>query len=315
MLRDFKEKLEQARRLSWEKHGKNLVAYLPGMFSYNGMSGKYPALSITGSDCALQCDHCQGKLLAPMINTSNPEKLIEKALILAEKGNQGVLISGGCDGDGRLPWEENIEGIKEIKNRTDLFVSIHSGLVDYPTANALKEAGVDQALIDVIGNDDTYRQIYHVPFGISRIVSSMEALERAGIPIVPHIVCGLHFGRIRGEMEAVRIISDFDVKQLVIVALLPITGTPLSRIKTPEPEEIAEVIVEARLSLPEVRLSLGCARKRGETELEILAIDAGINRMALPSEEALEHAKNLDLEVRFQKTCCSVSKDLSKETW
>ena len=47
--------------------------------------------------------------------------------------------------------------------------------------------------------------------------------------------------------------------------------------------------------------------------MEMLAIDAGVNRMALPSDEAVEHARRHGLEVRFQATCCSVSGDLSEQ--
>jgi hypothetical protein len=43
----------------------------------------------------------------------------------------------------------------------------------------------------------------------------------------------------------------------------------------------------------------------------MLAIDAGVNRVALPSDEAVEHARGYGLEIRFQATCCSVSEDLS----
>ena len=57
------------------------------------------------------------------------------------------------------------------------------------------------------------------------------------------------------------------------------------------------------------------ARRRGDALMEILAIDAGINRMALPSDEALERANAYGLEIRYQKSCCSVSIDSSGEAW
>ena len=143
----------------------------------------------------------------------------------------------------------------------------------------------------------------------------MEALDHAGIPMVPHIVCGLHFGKIKGEGEAIKIISRLNVQQVVIVELMTIPGTPLWGLDTPKAEEIAELITEARFQMPDIPISLGCARKRGDIRLETLAIDAGINRMALPSEEAIEHAKDLGLKIRFQKTCCSVSRDFSNMEW
>ncbi|MBW1802438.1 MAG: hypothetical protein JRJ85_17120 [Deltaproteobacteria bacterium] len=309
------EKLKKARELSWHLFGKEITFYLPGMFSYDGFSGNYPAVSITGDDCALQCDHCMGSILKTMIGTLTPQVLLEKGLRLAEKGNHGILISGGCDEEGALPWEDFIPVIRELKSRTDLYISIHSGLVDYPMALRLKEAGVDQALIDVIGDDGTYRRMYHVPFGISRIESSMEAMARAGLSMIPHIVCGLDFGRIKGERKAVEIISRFHVEQVVIVSLMPVRGTPVWNIELPGPEDVAEIIAEARMKIPHARISLGCARQRGNTAMEILAIDAGVNRMALPSGEAVERAKYYGLEIRYQRTCCSVSRDYSKSRW
>jgi len=299
--------LKGARTLSWENLGRRITFYLPGMFIHDNQSGKYQAVSITGDQCALNCDHCQKKILAPMIAADTPEILIEKCMRLSAKGEIGVLISGGCDAQGRLPWPAFIPAIEQIKTRTDLFVSVHSGLVDNSTAQALKDAGVDQALIDVIGDDKTFQDVYHVDFGISRIQASLSALQKAGLPIIPHVVCGLYYGVIRGEMQALEMISSFDVEQVVIISLMRIPGTPLWKTQPLKAEAVAEIIAEARFKMPHVKISLGCARQRGNTDLELLAIDAGVNRMALPSEEAVFRAKDYGLEIHYQPTCCSVT--------
>jgi uncharacterized radical SAM superfamily protein len=241
--------------------------------------------------------------------------LIEKCRRLAAKGAQGILLGGGCDEKGQLPWNEVISAIEEVKKQTDLYVSIHCGLIDLETARRLKEAGVDEALIDVIGDDQTYQDIYHLSFGVTRIEQSLESLQKAGMPVVPHIICGLYYGKMRGEKKAVEIISRFDIQQVVIVSLMGIPGTPLRDTKPPPAEEVADIIAETRFKVPEALISLGCARERGDVSLEILAIDAGVNRMALPSEEAIEHAGNYGLEIRYQRTCCSVSQDFSSEDW
>ncbi|MBW1697648.1 MAG: radical SAM protein [Deltaproteobacteria bacterium] len=314
-MNDLSKKIEKARELSWKRFGKSVIFYLPGMFHYNGINGKYPAISITGNQCALHCDHCRGKILESMIHTATPAHLLEVCMKLAEKGNKGVLISGGCDANGQLPWDAFIAAIGEIKKRTRLHISIHSGLIHRETALRLKQAGVDQALIDVIGDDTTYRAIYHVPFGVSRILSSLEALQHAGLSIIPHIVCGLDYGLMGGEKIAVEMISRFDVKQMVIVSLMNIPGTPIWKSPPPSAEVVADVIAEARLRLPDTLISLGCARQRGNTRLEILALDAGVNRMALPAEEVIKKAKSYGLNIRYQRTCCSVWEDFSDETW
>lgn len=309
------DKLRRARNLSWNRHGRRITFYLPGMFNYYGRTGKYPALSITGGACELLCDHCRATTLQPMIPAMTSGSLIEKALSLAKKGAHGILISGGCDREGRLPWSHFIPAIREIKDKTDLLVSVHCGLLDPGTARALKEAGIDQALIDVIGDDETYGRIYHVDFGISRILHTLGYLEKAGIPVIPHVVCGLYYGRMKSERQALRSISRFAVDMVVIVSLMTIPGTPFWGMETPGPEEVADTIAEARLMMPDTTISLGCARRRGDSRMEILAIDAGVNRMALPSEEALAHAADYGLDLRFQRTCCSVSRDLSQKEW
>ena len=303
--------LEAARRISWENFGKQITFYIPGMFFCNGIKGKYPGISITGNQCSLSCDHCGALILKTMIPTESPEELLKKCIQLEKKGNYGILLSGGCTKKGKLPWQKFIPTIAEIKRKTNLFISIHSGLIDYRDALALKTAGVDQALIDVVGNDETYQKVYHVPFGVVEIQKAMEALQKAGLPTVPHVVCGLDYGRITGEEQALEMISQFPVDQVVIVSLMNLTGTKMEKIIPPDAHDVAHIIAKARTLMPETCISLGCARQRGNVLMETYAIDAGINRMALPSEEAILRAKFHDLEIRYQKTCCSVTKNFA----
>lgn len=314
-MHKFEKRLEAARTLSWEYLGKEITFYLPGMFQLNGHTGRYPAVSITGGDCHLQCDHCRGKILSQMAPTTTPESLVAHCRDLEKKGHLGVLISGGCGPDGKMPWAPFMTAIETIKATTKLFVSVHCGLVDETAARQLKQSGVDQALIDVIGDDATFQTIYHVPFGVDRIAAAMEALAGAQIPMVPHIVCGIGYGRICGEYKAVEMISRFDIAQLVIVALMRIPGTPTARALPPDPEMVVDVIAEARMQLPGTVMSLGCARQRGNSRLEELAIDAGVNRMALPSEEALARAKVYGLKIQYQPTCCSVGLNFPTDSW
>ncbi len=314
-MQTLDEKFEEARETSWAVHGRKIFFYLPGMFLCDGVRGAYPAISITGTRCALNCEHCRRSLLTTMIPAEDPVTLMEKCRRLWARGALGVLISGGCDREGRLPWEEFLPAVEEVKNTTGLYVSVHSGIVDAETASGLARAGVDQALLDVVGDDATYRRICHVPFGVERIMLSMQHLKDAGLELAPHIVCGLDYGNIRGEGEAVRMLSSFSPKQVVVVSYMKIPGTGCGHFKLPLADEVAEVIADARLAMPEARVNLGCARERGNTRIEELAVDAGVNRMALPSDEAVARARYYGLEIRYQRTCCSVSRDFSAATW
>jgi uncharacterized radical SAM superfamily protein len=285
------------------------------MFSYDGIKGDYPAVSMTGKKCALQCDHCKARLLRTMPSAVTPEKLVQMARGYEKKGCHGILITGGCDREGRLPWNRFISSVKKIKETTGLFVSVHSGILDPPTAKGLKDAGIDQALIDVIGDDSTYRKICHVDHGVEKIFSTIEHLTDEGVNVIPHLVCGLEHGSIKYEGIALKKLSRFNPDQLVIISLMPLPKTPLWGKIPPAAEEIAEIIIEARHMMPQTVLSLGCARQRGDIKNEILAIDAGINRMAIPSEEAIEHAREYGLDIKYQKTCCSVPLSFPVERW
>lgn len=325
---DFVVPLDQClKKIDIARHGVplehcNLISVVNG--SFEDVIRRLPSSLLLPycakfTECDLLCDHCRGTLLKPMIPAGTPAELADRLRNLSAKGHIGALISGGCDQRGRLPWDRFVPAIRKIKAETDLQVSVHSGMVDDETALKLKGAGVDQALIDVIGDDDTYGSVCHVPFGVDRIEAAMASLQRAGIPMVPHIVCGLHYGKMRGEKRAVAMISRFQAAAVVIVALMNQTTKYTKKGETtngvnerdkavsPTAEAVADIIAEARLAMPETPISLGCARKRSDRRMELLAIDAGVNRMALPSDEAVEKAKGYGLEICHQKTCCSVT--------
>ena len=302
-----RELFDRAWKLTREHHGDCFTFYLPGMIRYGDVRGLYPAISLTGNRCQLQCEHCKGLLLEPMIPAPTADALITKCLKLARSGNCGVLLSGGSDLEGRLPWRRFYRAISRIKSETNLFISVHCGFLDFSTASALKEAGVDQALIDIMGDEETAQEIYHLE-GLERVTGSLEDLFRSGLEVVPHIVAGLMYGRVQGEYEALRIISRFQPSALVIVVLNPLKGTPMATVPPLPPIEVARLIARARVMMPNTPISLGCERPRNkEGELmEALAIHAGATRMAVWSPKTVDLVSELGLKPLYQPTCCSV---------
>jgi uncharacterized radical SAM superfamily protein len=302
--RDF---FDRAWEVARKYHGSDFTFYLPGMIRYGSVRGRYPALSLTGVRCELQCEHCKGLLLEPMIPATTPEALFGKCFKLARSGHVGVLLSGGSDHRGRLPWEEFVNAIARVKSETGLFISVHCGFLDYETAKALKGAGVDQALIDIMGDEDTARKIYHLD-GLRQVANSLEGLSRSELDTVPHIVAGLNYGSIQGEYEALRIIRRFRPSALVVVVLTPLKGTPMARVSPLSPIEVARLIAQARVMMPDVPISLGCERPRNKQNelMEALAVYAGATRMAVWSQRTVDLVLELGLKSLFQPTCCSV---------
>jgi len=306
---DLKELLDTARHLSWKLHGKQVQCFIPGHMVYMGERGKYPSISLTGTHCALKCDHCYRKILEGMIPATEPQTLKDICRRLDEEGNLGVLLSGGSDIRGTLPWKKFSEAIRWIKKHTRLKISVHTGVVDPETALTLKDSGIDELLMDVVGSEKTMGDVYHLRDGLKAMESSLELLGTTGIPLIPHIVVGLQYGEIHGEMHALDMVAGYPISTLVIVVLDPMRETPMEGVRPPEPETVGRFVGAARLRIPHVPLALSCARPAGQhrAKTDLLALEAGINRIAMPSEGAVETAREMGLDVAFYKTCCSKS--------
>ena len=267
----------------------------------------FPSISITGSSCALKCKHCNGKVLDTMVPALTPEQLFDVCAKLKNNGAVGCLISGGCLPDGSVPIDEFVDAIAKIKKKLGLTVVTHTGVIDYSTAKKLKEAGVDAALIDIIGSDETIREVYRLDVSVEDYDRSLRAFHKSGIPFVPHVLVGLHYGEMRGELEALKMISRYSPSAVISIAFMPIRGTPMEKVIPPEPEDIARILVSARLLMPKTPIVLGCMRPKGEHRIntDMLAVRAGVNGIAFPVEEAIRLAESMNLETSFSSLCCS----------
>ena len=274
---------------------------------YQSRPNLFPTISITGSACSLKCKHCYGKVLRTMYPATTPEKLLELCGKLKAEGAIGCLISGGCLPDGSLPLDRFVDAIATIKRKFGLTVAVHTGIINFETAKRLKEAGVDSALLDIIGSDETIKEIYNLNVSTKEFDDSLKALHDAGLAVVPHVLVGLHYGKLKGELNALRMISKYSPSALIIIAFMPIRGTPMENVKPPSPLDIAKIIVIARLMFPSVPLALGCMRPKGKHRIEtdILAIRAGVNAIAFPTEEAIMEAERLGYQFCFSSLCCS----------
>jgi len=245
--------------------------------------------------------------LNTMYSAVTPEELLNTCATLKEKGAKGCLISGGCLPNGTVPLSGFMPTIAKIKKHLGLTVFVHTGIVDFTTANVLKKAGVDAALIDIIGSNETIREIYNLAVTVKDYADSLRALDAAEMPFVPHVVVGLHYGKLKGEWKALELISKYAPSALVVIAFMPIRNTEMERVKPPRPQDIARVLAGGRLLFPDTPLVLGCMRPRDEQrgETEILAIKAGVDAIAFPTEQAVRFAENQKLKVSFSSYCCS----------
>lgn len=309
---ELKENLKKVQQVTLRNFGKKIHFYAPSFMYYktdyyHSSPTDFPTISLTGRSCALKCKHCNGKVLNTMYSATTPEKLLNLCVQLRNRGTFGCLISGGCLPDGSVPLGKFIDVIEKIKRNLGLVLVVHTGVIDFNRAEKLRDAGVDAALIDIIGSDKTIKEIYRLNLTVEAYENSLKALHEVGITFVPHVIVGLHYGKLNGELKALEMISSYSPSALVIIAFMPIRGSEMESVEPPKPVDIAKIIAIARLMLPQTPLALGCMRPKGKHRIktDVLAIKAGINAIAFATEEAIEFAQKQGYETIFSPLCCS----------
>lgn len=296
-----------------QKHAPTMWLAVPGAKHY---ASRYYAnrrdsfvnLSVTGQACACRCAHCGGKLLQTMLPVPTPSAMLRVVDGLVARGCRGILVSGGADCKGEVPLLQFVEAMAYARSR-GLRVLVHGGLITKETAIALREAGVDQVLLDVIGHEDTIRKVYHLNRTPRDYFDSMMACREAGLAIAPHIVIGLHFGLILGETRALDMIRQAEPEALVLVILTPTGGTAMANVEPPPVDHVALITAMARIRNPDIPITMGCVRPPGlyKRHVERIAVDCGVNVIAYPDEATVVHAQRRGLETVFTEMCCSLA--------
>lgn len=289
-------------------HSPGFKHYEVDDFSVKG-GPKFVDISITGKQCELMCDHCASKILWHMIPATTPHELMQVAQNLKEKGVEGLLISGGSNKDGVVELYPFLDTMARIKEDLQMLVTCHVGLVDEDLAKGLKEAKVDAVLIDIIGDDETIAQVYKLPHKTTADYDrSLYFLKKYQHHIVPHVIIGLHYGKIKGEYRAIDMISRYDPDALVLVVVMPYYGKArFQLLPPPSPEECAKVILYARKQIPTRPVVIGCARPAGpeRVKLDVYALYAGVNGITFPAEGVVTYARQLGIEPVVSPNCCS----------
>lgn len=274
--------------------------------------GSWPAVSITGGVCKLNCDHCHAKILEPMIPATTPEALWRVAGDAVAGGAKGMLLSGGSNHRDEVEYGPFLPTVRKIKDAfPDFRIAMHTALVGREMAQAIKAAGVDVAMLDIIGAQDTVGQVYHLRRPVADFEASLAHLCEAGLEVVPHIVIGLHYGRLLGEWNALEMIARHPVHALVLVVVMPIYASEKRPYALVPPAEAGRFFVEARQVMGERPVLLGCARPAGraKAELDAYAVLAGLDGIAHPADGIVELAKRSGREVQVAAACCSIGLD------
>ena len=293
----------------------HITFFAPGSKHYdNGLFANtvdsFVNISITGTSCQCNCEHCNGKMLTGMLPVSTPQGLIELATTLMAKGCKGVLISGGACCDGSVPLGGFGEALSEIR-QMGLAVVVHPGLITAELAKVLAKAKVSRVALDLIGDQATIQQVYHLSKTPEDYHRSLQITRAAGLKVSPHIVVGLHFGSIRGEYAALNMVAKEGADSLVLVILKPLDGTNMAQIKPPAEGEVIKLFQTARKLLPDMPIALGCARPVGQyaRRIEQAAVEIGFDAIAYPARETVDFAMARGLEIEYHQVCCGMLTD------
>ena len=238
------------------------------MIAYYPMP-KFIPVSI--SPCQLFCKHCMGKYLKGMKKIYEGKELIK----LKKLDLNGVLISGGFDRRGRIKnLQKMLPYMKELKKK--FCVALHSGFVDLPSSNGIKNVyGLDAKTDDYFQN--------------------MEYFIDADIMVSPHITAGLNYGNIE-EWELLDELKGYKIVKLVVDVIMPTPETPFENVSI-DMDGLRQFFRETRKKLK--RVALGCMRPRGR-RIDEIAYEEGIKEIALPSLKLLKKIKNFEKK----EVCC-----------
>ena len=300
---DLIELLNFTQEITRKNFNNILKVYIPTM--------RFPAISITGSECALKCEHCNKKYLKGMKQIQDIKELERFLIQLSKKNGVGALISGGSTVDGSVPLLKFLDTIKKVKRETDLIINTHTGLLNEETAKNLADADVDIVSFDINMDEEVVRNIYHLDIELVEYKRAIDLLKKYKLNIVPHICIGLHYGKLKKELESIKFIEESKINPslIVVIVLIPPKDSKI-KFELPKPEDIAKVIAVIRVAFPKTEISLGCMRPRGKikTEIEKAAIKAGITRIEIPSKETLTWLKNYNSKIQFKffSACCAI---------
>jgi hypothetical protein len=221
---------------------------------------------------------------------------------------QGFLLSGGSNRRNEIRYERFYPVLETLKrDHPHLRIAIHTALTDEPAARRMESAGVDVAMMDVIGADETIRDVYKLNRPVEDFEATLAALCTTGMQVTPHIVIGLHYGKILGEQRALEIVARHRTQSLVLVVVMPFYAKP-GTFTVPAPAEVGKFFASARDTLHDRDVLLGCARPAGlhKRAVDAYAVMAGLDGIAFPAEGAVPLAHGIGRSVVQQNSCCSV---------
>ena len=250
-------------------------------------------ISVTGNGCALNCRHCNKKFLKSMSGLDDEIK----------PGIKSLLISGGCDREGKVPLLGFAKEIKKLKNKYK--INAHVGLISREEAKKIVRL-VDVVSFDFVTEPKIIKEIYHLNKKLEDYCESLVALQKE-VVVFPHLTLGLWQGKIDWEYQAVELlVKKFSCQNIVFNVFLPTPGTEISLQKAPPIKSVEKYFHYLEKNYPKLDKSLGCMKPGGKyrDELDKIAVSTGFKVITRPSIQAIKLAKKLNYQIFWHDQCC-----------
>ncbi len=290
------------------KKEKILKSYTPGK--------NFPAISVTGTNCELNCEHCNKDYLKSMRKADTKESFVNEIQNAIDKGAIGALISGGSTMDGKVPVLKYKNQISELKKKHNFYMNSHVGLINQEEALELKQCGIDTVSYDLVLDQQVINNIFHLNKSPQDYINSYKALLEADLHVTPHMLIGAHYGKISQELKILKLLVANPPDILIFIIMIPpkFNGIISDKFNLISPIDVGKIIFLSSIFLPNTVFSLGCMRPKNRKfrTLEKWAIQIGVSRMEIPSQSTLKWAKDKGYQIQYFSACCSINNEFEK---
>jgi biotin synthase len=236
----------------------------------NAKSGRCP------ENCAFCAQSAHHETAAPVYPLVDEEQIVRSAVQAEQQGSTcyGIVTSGTTITKG-AELESICRAARRIRTETGIVPSCSLGIIDYATACALKDAGVETYHHNLETARSFFPQICST-HAYDDDIATINAVKQAGLKVC----CGGIFGL--GETAAQRIELAFTIGELAVDSvplnfLNPIEGTRLAGAKLIDPLECLVTIALYRLILPDRKISVCGGREHNLRDLQSWMFFAGAN--------------------------------------
>lgn len=282
------DKMNKAFNIKKENFGNEIVFTYPN---------ETLAISTTNNSCNLSCAHCNGHYLKNMTPISEYKSKVKSRNV------SSFLLSGGCNFEGNVPVNNYIETLKSLKD-DGYKLNAHLGLMDKKSIENVCKY-LDTVSFDLVFDKETIKEVYKIDKEKSDYIRAYETIK-ANAEVSPHICIGLKGGLVKGEYEILSYLAKNPPKKLTFIVLIPTKNTEYENVSPPNLDDVCNVLCEARISMPNTEINLGCMRPRGSyrRSLDSLSLMCGVNKIVLPAKEARDKAAQLNMTINESRECC-----------